>query len=322
MSQVSVVVPTRGRRQQVRRVLESTLADPGVLEVVVVVDGDDPTSLAPLHELASCEPRLRVLWQPHAGAGAARQRGVEHAHGRIVLLLDDDAVPRPGLASGHAAAHAGSDEDLVVVGALRTPESARRTVDSVTTDLYISDYAVCVEDWQRDPSSVLRHLWAGNLSLPRERALTVGLDDPEMGALFFEDLDLGLRLSAAGVRGVFRPDLVAAHEHNRTLRRFLDDAYRQGEALLLLHQRYPEHFPEPTSSALSGRAPLPARLLIVAAGSGQLATRLLPEVALAATVVAGRLRLWRLQRLLAVLLRRVGQAAGVARACAGGPGRG
>lgn len=314
---LSVVIPTRNRAAQVLRAVDVLLADPAVHEVVVVVDGSDDGTTAALEDRARQAPGLRPMWQPHAGAGAARQRGVEAAGGELVLLLDDDVVPRPGLASGHAEVHAAHDGPLVVVGAMPTPRPQRRGVDSVTTDLYVDDYAACTADWLRNPDTVLEHLWSGNLSLPRALAAEVGLDDLDMGALFFEDRDLGMRLRAAGVPAVYRPELAAEHQHARSLRAFLDDARRQGRGLVVLHQRYPALVPDPTGRWIAGRAPLPARWLVQAAARGGRPGRALPALVLSATRLAGRARVWRLQHLLAVLLRRVGQASGAAAARSG-----
>jgi glycosyltransferase involved in cell wall biosynthesis len=87
---VSVVIPTRGRPELVRRAVGSaltqTLRD---IEVVVVVDGPDPGTRDAL--AAIDDPRLRLVeLAQRGGAPAARNAGVEHARGRWTALLDDD----------------------------------------------------------------------------------------------------------------------------------------------------------------------------------------------------------------------------------------
>jgi glycosyltransferase involved in cell wall biosynthesis len=87
---VSVVIPTRGRpelvRRAVRSALDQTLRD---IEVVVVVDGPDPDTGAAL--AAIDDPRLRVVeLGQRGGAPAARNAGVAHARGRWTAMLDDD----------------------------------------------------------------------------------------------------------------------------------------------------------------------------------------------------------------------------------------
>src|SRR5690606_40916717 len=57
----------------------------------------------------------------------------------------------PGLAEGHARAHAGRS-NLVVVGALDTVPPPRRAPGDVTTLLYIEDYERARARYLRDPS--------------------------------------------------------------------------------------------------------------------------------------------------------------------------
>jgi glycosyltransferase involved in cell wall biosynthesis len=90
MPLVSVVIPTFGRPDLVRRavstVLRQTFTD---LEVIVVVDGPD---LATEGVLAAIDDaRLRVIVHPsNRGAGAARDTGAATASAEWVALLDDD----------------------------------------------------------------------------------------------------------------------------------------------------------------------------------------------------------------------------------------
>lgn len=90
MPLVSVVIPTFGRPDLVRRAVDTVLAQTMTdLEVIVVVDGDDPPTQAALGAIS--DPRLRVIVQPTKG-GAARTRdaGALAATGDWVAFLDDD----------------------------------------------------------------------------------------------------------------------------------------------------------------------------------------------------------------------------------------
>jgi GT2 family glycosyltransferase len=92
---LSVVVPTRNRRDVLGRLLQSIAAqDRADVEVIVV---DDASERAVTDEAldvmapASLRPRVRVLRLPTpAGACAARNAGTAAARGRHVLYVDDD----------------------------------------------------------------------------------------------------------------------------------------------------------------------------------------------------------------------------------------
>src|SRR5688500_3975446 len=89
----SLIVPTRGRPAQLRRMLESvarTASHPERIEVVLVVDADDPASLV-------THPRLtvrQVVGPPGRTMGALNNAGFVASAGDFVMLLNDDVIVR------------------------------------------------------------------------------------------------------------------------------------------------------------------------------------------------------------------------------------
>jgi hypothetical protein len=89
----SLIVPTRGRPAQLRRMLDSvarTASHPERIEVVLVVDADDPASLA-------THPRLstrHVVVPPGRTMGALNNAGFAASAGDYVMLLNDDVIVR------------------------------------------------------------------------------------------------------------------------------------------------------------------------------------------------------------------------------------
>src|ERR1700733_15513911 len=95
---VSAVIPTRGRPELLRRAVRSALAQTlREIEVVVVIDGEDPVTRLALEELALQDGRLRVVaLTASVGGSDARNRGVEAASGEWIAFLDDDDEWHPG----------------------------------------------------------------------------------------------------------------------------------------------------------------------------------------------------------------------------------
>lgn len=87
---VSVVIPTRNRADLVTRAVRSALEQSlREIEVVVVVDGPDPGTLARLAGVR--DDRLRVIALPESvGGSGARNTGVAQAQGTWIAFLDDD----------------------------------------------------------------------------------------------------------------------------------------------------------------------------------------------------------------------------------------
>jgi glycosyltransferase involved in cell wall biosynthesis len=254
---ISVVMPTYRRAHGLPRVLAPLLADPAATEVVVVVDGSDDGSLELLQELAETHPALVPVFQDNAGEAAARQTGVERASGEVVLLLDDDVEAEPGLVAGHAHAHE-QRSDLVVVGYMPPEPPPAGDPDAFSTLLYAEAYESRCRAYEEDPATILRHLWAGNLSLRRDACLRVGLATSEFQERYHPDRELGLRLQAAGLSGHFDRDLRATHLYRRSLDAFVRDARSQGAGWTLVHRLHPETAGELPAARF--RAGLPAPL--------------------------------------------------------------
>lgn len=90
MDRVSVIIPTHNRAGLIRETLDSVLAQTwGDYEIVVVDDGSEDDTAGVLAELGG-----RVIYRriEHAGAGAARNVGLEMARGEFVAFLDSDDV--------------------------------------------------------------------------------------------------------------------------------------------------------------------------------------------------------------------------------------
>jgi hypothetical protein len=92
---VTVVIPVYNKAAYVRRAVDSVLAQTrGDFELIVIDDGSTDHSRAVVMEVQ--DPRLRVLSQPNAGPGAARNRGLAEARAPLVAWLDadDEWMPR------------------------------------------------------------------------------------------------------------------------------------------------------------------------------------------------------------------------------------
>lgn len=94
---VSVVIPVFNRAATVERAVRSVLEQsPPVLEVLVIDDGSTDETARVVGQIAAQDSRIRYVRQPHAGANAARNRGIELAEGTLVAFQDSDDEWLPG----------------------------------------------------------------------------------------------------------------------------------------------------------------------------------------------------------------------------------
>ena len=297
---VSAVIPTFGRRDLLPGVIEPLLAEPATSEVVVVVDGSFDGSYPWLLERAEGDGRLRPFWIENRGENGAREAGVRAARGDVVLLLDDDVRAAAGLAEGHARHHAGS-AGLVVLGYMPPLLPRERLPGDFTTRLYAREYEAVCRSYETSPDQILMSLWAGNMSLRREDAVAVMLGTKAPALPYHADRELGLRCLESGLRGAFDRSLRAEHLHTRSLDGFVADARSQGAGRVMLHRLHGDIL-----GPFDPGPPAPVRAMLRRTPAARATAAALRS----ATRCAGRARAFRLEELLARVLRRVEQQRG------------
>jgi len=94
MPRVSVVVPIYNVETYLEECLDSLRAQEVDFEAILVDDGSTDASGAIAERYAARDARLRLVRQPNAGLGNARNTGISHARGEFLAFLDsDDKLP-------------------------------------------------------------------------------------------------------------------------------------------------------------------------------------------------------------------------------------
>jgi glycosyltransferase involved in cell wall biosynthesis len=103
---VSTIIPVHNRASLLRQAVASVQAQSHrPIEILIVNDGSDDDTGAVAEQLAAdSSVPIRVIHQPNAGPGSARQRGLEASRGRYIQFLDSDDLLLPGKFSAQVAA--------------------------------------------------------------------------------------------------------------------------------------------------------------------------------------------------------------------------
>jgi glycosyltransferase involved in cell wall biosynthesis len=214
----SVVVATCNRAFLLNRLLQSLATqdiDPSEFEVVVVDDGSkDGTQL--LLQEAKWPFRLRSFRQENQGPAAARNVAIQNAEADVIVTLDDDVIATPSLLRRHLELHA-TGEPIAAMGVMALNSETRLKPwlewDALTLD---KQYQAMIRgDWRATP----RQFYTANASFRRQDAIQAGLFDPQFRRA--EDVELGWRMLALGVRFEFLPDAIVFHEPNRSYKNWL-----------------------------------------------------------------------------------------------------
>lgn len=233
---VSVIVPTHRRPAALRRAL-AALRDQTFpaehLEVIVVADGSPDETVRVVSGFAA-PFSLRVETQPHAGAGAARNRGAEAARGSLLIFLDDDVAAAPGLVAAHAAAHAAAPGGIVI-GKLPPVLAGQRGF-----------FGIMLRRWWEEKFDALGYpghrfhafdLLSGNFSMGADRFRESGGFDASLRC--HEDYELGVRLIQR-IPFRFAPAALGFHHEHTDLRRALRRKFDEGQADVQIGRRHPQ----------------------------------------------------------------------------------
>ena len=238
---LSVVVPTWRRRESVRRLiaaLSRQTLSAEAFEAIVAIDGSDDGTRE-MVEQATTSFTLRALWRPHRGRAAACNAGIAAARGVIVTLLDDDMEPAPCCLAMHLRAHEdGGDRPRAVLGSVPVVLDERAT--AVTR--YVARKFERHLRRLADPEHrfVLRDFYSGNCSFSREVLSGVGGFDEAFTIYGNEDLELSLRLRAAGVELVYRGDAMALQHYDKDFAALARDNVAKGRTAVLLATKHPD----------------------------------------------------------------------------------
>ena len=112
---VSVIIPCYNAEKNLIQCMDSIISQTlEQLEIICVDDGSTDATLEILRDYQAKDPRVRVIRQKNAGAGAARNAGLECACGTYLLFLDADDFFEPDMLEKAVAAAEKWQTDYVV----------------------------------------------------------------------------------------------------------------------------------------------------------------------------------------------------------------
>jgi GT2 family glycosyltransferase len=239
---LSVVIPTRNRREQLLRTLDaldSQVIDASAVELVVCDNASTDGTSEALRERRG-RLALIALSEPREGASMARNRALAAATGDVVLLLGDDMVPaHDDLLAGHLAAHeAQPDHGFGVLGHIDWAEPVSEFMQWLERAGFQFAYHLA----QPGEVDVAKHLYSSHTSFKRAALIAAGGFD-ERFPFLMEDIELGIRLARRGARLEYRPDLRVLHHHAQTVDSFAPRLEATGAAGALLRELYPHETP-------------------------------------------------------------------------------
>jgi glycosyltransferase involved in cell wall biosynthesis len=220
---VSVVIPTRNRPRLLLAAIASVLRQTySLLEVVLVIDGDDPATLGELGAIVNRRVRV-VRLAENVGGAEARNVGVRAALGEWIAFLDDDDEWLSSKLDRQMRAALASPEPFPVVATrlcVRTPAGdSIGPVRDFRPSAPVSEYLFCREHLRDGPHA----LQTSSLLVRREMMLAHPF---RKGLKRHQDWDWVLRASRVpGVAFAVLPEALTiyrTHDARSSVGRALD----------------------------------------------------------------------------------------------------
>lgn len=245
---MSVLIVSWNGRAHLEACLPALLAEraPAGCEVEVLVFDNGSTD-GSVTWLAERHPTVRRLESPvNLGFAAANNRLAAAASGDVLLLLNNDTRPEPGLLVAYADAWRGAPSDVAALAGRLVDWEGER-LDFGRGIVTFDGHAFAVDQGRPlararapRPGDELPFGCGGNLLVRRRSFLDAGGFDESYFA-YFEDVDLGWRLWSGGERVLACPEASARHRQGASATR-LGDARRgalyERNALLTAAKNY------------------------------------------------------------------------------------
>jgi GT2 family glycosyltransferase len=181
-----------------------------------------------------------VIESSRRGRAAACNAAVGAASGEILVVLDDDMEPASALVGRHRAAHA-AERRRCVLGPVPVSDDDRSPVARYIAGRFARHMVRLAEP---DHRFIARDFYSGNMSLRRDVFLEVGGFDESFAIYGNEDVDLFLKLRAAGVEIGFDATAAAVQRYTKSFGELVADTVAKGRTAVHLARRRPEAIPE------------------------------------------------------------------------------
>ncbi|MGD1146383.1 MAG: glycosyltransferase [Thermoanaerobaculaceae bacterium] len=246
---VSLVIPTFNRWECLSKTLEALAVQTFRPDEVIVVD--DGSTDGTWERLEAWRERnldrlaVTALIQANRGQGPARNLGVDHAHGDLVVFIGDDTFPASDFVEKHLLQHRAADELCAVVGFTDWDREGIRVTPFLEYVNRNGEQFAYGRFSDGDDLS-FNCFYTSNVSVPRVCLIGEPPFHDAFTSYGWEDVELGYRLTNRGLRIIFCETARTRHHHPMSLRSFLRRQWKVGNSIATLYRLHPEleHHPE------------------------------------------------------------------------------
>ncbi|MBT6069147.1 glycosyltransferase family 2 protein [Candidatus Peregrinibacteria bacterium] len=271
---ISVVIPTFERADILKLTLESLIHQTlkrDEYEVIVVDDGsnDDGTTKDIVEEFQKKNSNFKYIWQENQKQGAARNNGIKHTEGEIVLFIGDDIIPaQTDFLEQHLRLHEAHPEETYGVLGFTDWHPDLKQNGQISDFMKWLTNGSCVlgrygghqfayEKLKKGPGGIrpgetngakqketiqanYNFFYTSNISLKRSLLLKEQFDK-DFGEYGWEDIELGYRLEKKyNFKLLYNPQAIGWHHHVITEESLAPRMRKIAESAYIIDKKYPE----------------------------------------------------------------------------------
>ena len=219
MPYLSLIVPVYNRPQEVQELLESLAAqDNRDFEIIIVEDGSTVRCDRIVEQYKSAID-IKYFFKENSGPGLSRNYGAERAEGKYVVFLDSDCIiPRQYTqVVRQACQEAGVD-------AFGGPDRAHDSFTNIQKAINYSMTSFFTTGGIRGQKQSMEkfHPRSFNMGFSQEVLKATG---GFSGLRFGEDIDMSIRIMAAGFKTCLLPEAYVFHKRRTSFRKFFKQVY-------------------------------------------------------------------------------------------------
>ena len=225
---ISVIVPAYNAEKTIKDCLNGLLRQnypKNKYEVIVVDDGSTDDT----RKILKSFRRVKLVEQEHKGPAAARNLGVKHAKGNIVLFTDSDCVPDKNWIKHMIEPF----KDKTIVGVSGT----YKTLNKEKPIARFAGYEI--EERHKKLKKEIDFIGTFSAGYRKNVFVRFGGFDESFTMPAGEDPELSFKINKAGLKMVFQSKAFVYTYHPDSLREFLRKKFWRSYWRVLLYKKYP-----------------------------------------------------------------------------------
>jgi len=230
---LSVVIPTYNRCESLGKVLNSLSnqvdIDSNQFEILVIDDGSTDLTRKIVEQCSNeSEIITRYFFEHNKGPAAARNVGIKKARGEVILFMGDDTLGAAQFLYQHYDFHRFKHPEPHFAALGYCPMVQAHNLKPALIQSWLNRKQMAFQNLTHMKEMNFNYFFTCNLSAKRTFLLQNGLFNEQYPFASGEDIELGSRLTKAGLKLYYNKNAIAYHIHPMSLMSYIKRYFKMG----------------------------------------------------------------------------------------------